>query len=87
MVAKKCRTASAGLMQEYGMRLEKTRKPLPAVARLQAGRGFRAGLQANSQTPGSPPPCVGCDVAAAGSLALAQRLRCDFAVLVCCAVP
>ena len=49
--AKKHGTASAGLAREYGMRLEKTRKSLPAVARLQAGRGFRAGLQAGHSRP------------------------------------
>ena len=56
--AEKYGTASVGLMREYGMRLEKTRKSLPAVARLQAGRGSKASLQADSQTPGSP-PCGG----------------------------
>ena len=45
-------------MRQYGTHLEKARKSLLAVARLQAGRGSRAGLQADSQTPGSPPPCV-----------------------------
>ena len=52
--AKKHGTVSAGLMRQYGTHPEKTRKLLLAVARLRAGRGFRAGLQADSQTPGSP---------------------------------
>ena len=58
LVAKKYGTVSAGLMRQYGTHLEKTRKYLPAVARLQAGRGSKASLQANSQTPSSSPPCV-----------------------------
>ena len=53
--AKKHGTASAGLMREYGLRLEKARKSLPTVARLQAGRSSRASLRVNPQTPGSPP--------------------------------
>ena len=52
----KNRTTSAGLMREYGVYPEKTRKYLPAVARLHAGRSSKAGLQADLQTPGSPPP-------------------------------
>ena len=56
--AEKHGTASAGLMREYGVHMEKTRKYLPAVARLQAGRSSRAGLQVNPQMPGNP-PCVG----------------------------
>ena len=74
--AKKHGTASAGLMREYGMRLEKTRKSLPAVARLRAGRGSRAGLQADSQTSGSslpPPPVDG--VAATASLSVVEVCR------------
>ena len=58
LTAEKHRTISADLMREYGMRLEKTRKYILAVVRLQAGRSSRSGLQTNSQTPGSPPPCV-----------------------------
>ena len=54
--AKKHETISADLMQEYSTHLKKTRKSPLAVARLQAGRGSRASLRANSQTPGSPPP-------------------------------
>ena len=57
LAAEKYGTVSAGLMRQYDTHLEKTRKSLPAVARLQAGRGSRAGLQADSQTLGSP-PCV-----------------------------
>ena len=49
--------------------MEKTRKSLPAVARLRAGRGSKAGLQANPQTPGSPPPRVG-GVAATATLSV-----------------
>ena len=60
LAAEKYETVSAGLMQEYGMCLEKTRKCLPTVARLQAGHSSRASLQADSQTPGSP-PCVDAD--------------------------
>ena len=56
--AEKYGTASAGPMRQYDTHLEKTRKCLPAVVRLQAGRSSRASLQANPQTPGSPPPCV-----------------------------
>ena len=47
LAAEKHRTISAGLMRKHGMRLEKTRKSLLAVARLQAGRGSRASLQAD----------------------------------------
>ena len=53
---KKYGTASAGLVRQCGTHMEKTRKCLPAVASLQAGRSSRAGLQANPQTPGSPLP-------------------------------
>ena len=57
--AEKYGTVSADLMRQYDTHLEKTRKCLPAAARLQASRGFRAGLQADSQTPGrSPPPSM-----------------------------
>ena len=42
-------------MRQYDTHLEKTRKSPLAVARLQAGRSSRTSLQANSQTPGSPP--------------------------------
>ena len=55
LTAKKYGTVSAGLMRQYGTHLEKTRKSLLAVARLQAGRSSRAGLQADSQTPSSSP--------------------------------
>ena len=55
LAAKKHGTASAGLMREYGTHPEKTHKSLLAVACFQAGRSSRAGLQADSQTPGSPP--------------------------------
>ena len=41
-------------MRQYDTHLEKIRKSLPAVARLQAGRSSKASLQTNSQTPGSP---------------------------------
>ena len=53
--AEKYGTASAGLMRQYGTHLEKTRKSLPAVARLRAGYCSRAGLQTNPQTPSSSP--------------------------------
>ena len=55
LAAEKHGTVSAGLAQGYGMRLEKTCKSFLAVARPQASRGSKAGLQASSQTPGSPP--------------------------------
>ena len=55
LAAKKYGTVSAGLMRQYDAHLEKTRKSLPAVARLQAGRSSRASLQADSQTPSSSP--------------------------------
>ena len=55
---KKYGTISAGLMREHSTHLEKTRKSLPAVVRLQAGRSSRASLRADSQTLSSP-PCVG----------------------------
>ena len=58
LTVKKYRTISADLVREYGTHLEKTRKSLLAVARLQSGSSSRASLQANSQTPDSPPPCV-----------------------------
>ena len=45
-------------MRQYDAHLEKTRKSLLAVARLQAGRGSRASLQASSQTPDSSPASV-----------------------------
>ncbi len=67
--AKKHGAASAGLTRQCDTHLEKTRKYLPAVARLQAGRSFRASLQANSQTLGSPPPRVG-GVAATATLSV-----------------
>ena len=54
--AEKHGTISAGLVQQCSTHLEKTRKSLPAVVRLQAGRSSRVGLRADSQTPGSPPP-------------------------------
>ena len=53
--AEKHGTVSAGLMRQYDTHLEKTRKSLLAVARLQTGRCSRASLQANSQTPSSSP--------------------------------
>ena len=46
MAAEKYGTAGAGLMRQYGTHPEKTRKCPLAVARLQAGRSSRAGLQA-----------------------------------------
>ena len=52
----KYRTISADLTRQYDTHLEKTHKSLPAIARLRVGRGSRAGLQADLQTPGSPPP-------------------------------
>ena len=54
LAAEKYGTVSAGLMREYGMHLGKTRKYIPSVVRLQAGRGSRASLQACMQ--GSLPP-------------------------------
>ena len=56
LTAKKYGTASAGLMRECGTHPEKTRKSPLAVARLQAGRSSKDSLQADSQTPSSPPP-------------------------------
>ena len=55
LAAKKYGTISADLMRQYGTHPEKTHKSLPAVARLRADRSSRASLQADSQTPGSPP--------------------------------
>ena len=71
LATKKHGTASAGLMREYGMRLEKTRKSLLAVARLQAGRSSRASLQAGrtirpsgrTMTRSGPPVVVDADAA------------------------
>ena len=58
--AKRHETISACLMRQYSTHPEKTRKSLPAVARLQADRSSRASLRTNPQTPGSSPlPCVG----------------------------
>ena len=68
LAAKKHGTASAGLMRQYGTYPEKTRKSLPAVARLQAGRSSSASLQADSQTPGSPLRQWRCGVTSTASL-------------------
>ena len=77
LTVEKHKTVSADLTRQYGTHLEKTRKSLLAVARLPAGRSSRASLQANSQTPSSPPPYVDADDTGAVAASSRRRRRCD----------
>ena len=58
MAAEKHRTVSAGLMREHGMRLEKTRKSLPAVARLRAATVPELAFRPTRKRQAAPPPDV-----------------------------
>ena len=53
--AKKHGTASAGLVRQYGMRLEKARKYLPAVVCLQAGRCSKPSFRPTRKRRAVPP--------------------------------